>query len=235
MTDETIGPARPTSITDLKPKMCLQGTVKEVQLYGAVVDIGLEHGGLIHISQLATSRTNRVTDVVNPGQVVTVWVTKVDAPKGRIGLTMVKPAAVDWSGIAEGQTVTGKVTRLEPYGAFVDIGAERPGLLHVREMSSGYVKNASDIVAIGEEIEVRISKIDRGKRRVDLSMIGLAVVVDDDDDEQPPLQTSMEIALSRAQGGKRDSSSRRRKERPAQIDEREAILVSTLRDHRQRD
>lgn len=140
MTDETTPLAKPTSIADLKPKTCLQGTVKEVQLYGAVVDIGLEQNGLVHISQLAPSRTNRVADVVRPGQAVTVWVTRVDPKVGRIGLTMVEPAAVAWSEISEGQTVTGKVTRLEQYGAFVDIGAERPGLLHVREMSSGYVK-----------------------------------------------------------------------------------------------
>jgi small subunit ribosomal protein S1 len=234
VTDEITPQAKPTSIADLKPKMRLQGTVKEVQLYGAVVDIGLEQDGLVHISQLAPSRTNRVTDIVKPGEAVTAWVTRVDPKTGRIGLTMVEPAAVDWSEISEGQTVTGKVTRLEQYGAFVDVGAERPGLLHVREMSSGYVKHPSELVAIGEEVEVRIAKIDRRKKRIDLSMIGLAPVIEDEED-QIPMQTSMEIALTRARDEKRGSSGRRRKNRTRQIDEREAILARTLRDHGQRD
>jgi len=234
VTEETTPLTKPTSIAALKPKMRIQGTVKEVQLYGAVVDIGLEQDGLIHISQLSSSRTNRVIDVVKPGEVVTVWVTRVDPKAGRIGLTMVEPAEVEWSEISEGQTVTGKVTRLEQYGAFVDVGAERPGLLHVREMSSGYIKHPSDIVTLGEEVEVRIAKIDRRKKRIDLSMIGLATEIADDED-QPPMQTSMEIALSRARDEKRGSSSRRRKNRSGQLDEREAILARTLRDHGQRD
>jgi len=233
VTDEITPSAQPTSIADLKPKMCLRGVVKEVQLYGAVVNIGLEQDGLVHISQLAPSRTNRVTDVVRPGENVTVWVTRVDAEKGRIGLTMVEPPEVDWSEISEGQTVTGKVTRIEQYGAFVDIGAERPGLLHVREMSSGYIRHPSELVELGEEVEVRIAKIDRRKKRIDLSMIGLEPEVEDDD--QPRLQTAMEIAISRARHQKRDSSARRRKQRSRHLDEREAILARTLRDHSQRD
>ena len=95
------GESGPHSITDLQPKMCLQGTVKETQLYGAVVDVGLEYNGLVHISQLSPERINRVTDVVQPGDNVTVWVTKVESEKGRIGLTMVEPPRVDWHELAE--------------------------------------------------------------------------------------------------------------------------------------
>lgn len=92
----------------------------------------------------------------------------------------------------------------------------------------------SDLVAIGEEVEVRIAKIDRRKKRIDLSMIGLVVEVEEDGD-QPAMQTSMEMALSRARDQKPGSSRRRPKNRSLQIAEREAILARTLRDHRQRD
>ena len=71
-------PNQPQSITKLEPKMRLQGVVKETQLYGALVDIGLEYDGMVHISQLAPTRTNHVSDVVQPGDSVTVWVTRVD-------------------------------------------------------------------------------------------------------------------------------------------------------------
>jgi ribosomal protein S1 len=156
---------QPHSITDLQPKMRLQGTVKQTQLYGAVLDIGLEYDGVVHISQLAPERVNRVTDVVKPGDNVTVWVTKVNPEKRYIGLTMIEPPRVDWHDLAENQVHTGTVIRLESYGAFVDVGAKRPGLLHVREMASGYVRHPSELVKINEEVQVRILKLDRRKRR----------------------------------------------------------------------
>jgi uncharacterized protein len=80
---EEFGVTEELSIADLQPKMRLQGVVKDTQLYGAVVDIGLEYDGVVHISQLAPRRVNRVVDVVQPGDAVTVWVTKVNSGKGR--------------------------------------------------------------------------------------------------------------------------------------------------------
>jgi small subunit ribosomal protein S1 len=227
---------QPNSIADLRPKMCLQGVVKDTQLYGAVVDIGLDYDGVVHISQLSPRRVNRVTDVVQPGETVTVWVTQVNPEKRRIGLTMVRPPDVDWSELAEEQVYRGTVTRVESYGAFVDIGAERPGLLHVREMSSGYVRHPSELVKIGEEIEVRVLKLDRRKRRIDLSMLGIEDKIEaDDDDEEEPTQTAMEIALERARthGQTRRGQERRQAESSPDLSEREDILARTLKQHSQ--
>ncbi len=223
---------QPCSITDLRPKMCLQGTVRQTQLYGALVDIGLEYDGMVHISQLAPEHTNRVTDVVQPGDNVTVWVTKVDSEKGRIGLTMVEPPRVDWHDLTEGQVHTGTVTRLEPYGAFVDIGAERAGLLHVREMSTGYVRHPSELMRIGEEVEVRILKLDRQKRRIDLTMMGIELETEDEPEEEHT-ETAMEIALQHARTGPRQRKPERRHEKrpPADLSEREDILARTLKQH----
>lgn len=223
-----------TSIRELQPKMRLQGVVKETQLYGALVDIGLEQDGLVHISQLAPTRVNLVSDVVKPGDHVTVWVTEVDREKGRIGLTMVEPPRVDWRELREGQTCTGTVTRLESYGAFVDIGAERPGLLHVREMASGYVRHPSEIVQVGEEIEVRILKLDRQKRRIDLTMAGVEAEAEAEDASgEEPARTAMEIALQRA-GREHTHRPRREKRQPPELAEREDILARTLAQHARR-
>jgi small subunit ribosomal protein S1 len=221
------------SIHDLEPKMCLQGTVKETQLYGALVDIGLEYNGLVHISQLSTERVNRVTDVVQIGDSVTVWVTKVNPEKGRIGLTMVEPPKVDWSELAQEQVYTGTVTRIEPYGAFVDIGAERPGLLHVREMSSGYVRHPSEIISLNEQVEVRILKLDRRKRRIDLSMMGIKDNTESEleEEKEEPAQTAMEIALQRAQTPHQQEQERRPEARRLDLSEREDILARTLEQH----
>ncbi len=234
---------QPKSIEDLKSKMCLKGVVKEAQLYGAVVDIGLEYDGVVHISQLSPKRVNRVVDVVQPGDSVTVWVTKVSAGKGRIGLTMVEPPKVDWSELAEEQVRTGTVTRLEPYGVFVDIGAERAGLLHVREMSSGYVRHPSEIAQLGEDIQVRILKLDRRKRRIDLTLMGIqdAIEADADEEEQEePSQTAMEMALQRARtertGHERRPEKHRQRRRRADLSDqsdREDILARTLKQHKQ--
>ena len=226
------------TIADLKPKMCLQGTVTETQLYGALIDIGLEYDGMVHISQLSPSRVNRVTDVVQPGDRVTVWVTKVNPGKGRIGLTMIKPPKVEWSELAEEQIHTGVVTRIESYGAFVDIGAERAGLLHVREMSAGYVRHPSEVVKMGEEIEVRVLKFDRRKRRIDLTLMGIQSKVEDEsseEEEEEPAQTAMEIALQRARTqrpgqGHQARPPERREQRP-DLSEREDILARTLEQH----
>lgn len=226
--------AHPQAITELEPKMRLQGVVKDTQLYGAVVDIGLEFDGVVHISQLAPQRVNRVSDVVNPGDTVTVWVTKVNSEKGRIGLTMVEPPAVEWNELVEGKTYTGAVTRLERYGAFVDIGAERPGLLHVREMSSGYVRDPSELVRVGDQVEVRLLKLDRRRRRIDLTMMGIDNFEEQDESEQEPLMTAMEIALQQAQAQKRGHRLRHEKRRSPYLTEREDILARTLKQHAKR-
>lgn len=221
------------SIADLTPKLRLEGTVKETQLYGALVDVGLEYDGLVHISQLSPKRVNRVGDVVQPGDSVTVWITKVSPEKGRIGLTMVEPPDVEWSELAAEQVHTGTVIRIESYGAFVDIGAERAGLLHVREMSSGYVRHPSELVKMGAEIEVRILKLDRRKKRIDLTMMGIQDEIEQDDSEDDePVHTAMEIALQRAQTQQRGRGSRhnKREQRP-DLSEREDILARTLKQH----
>jgi len=215
--------------------MCLQGTVKQTQLYGVVVDIGLEYDGVVHISQLSSERVNRVTDVVQPGDSVTVWVTKVNPEKGRITLTMVEPPLLDWQELAEGQIHTGTVTRIEPYGAFIDIGAERPGLLHVREMSTDYVRHPSELVQIGKEVEVRILRFDRRKRRIDLTMVGLEGQLEEleNEPEGEPAKTAMEIALQRAQSQQQGHEQRHKKQALPDLSEREDILARTIVQHSQ--
>src|SRR5512136_2769618 len=109
--EEVVQSAQPRSIRDLAPKMRLEGTVSKTLLHGAVIDVGLDHDGLVHISQLAPNRVNRVTDVVHRGDHVTVWVTKVNPEAGSIALTMVEPPAVEWQELTENQVRKGVVVR----------------------------------------------------------------------------------------------------------------------------
>ncbi|MGB9775322.1 MAG: S1 RNA-binding domain-containing protein [Anaerolineae bacterium] len=218
---------RPTSIAELRPKMRLEGVVRKVELYGAFVDIGLERDGLIHISQLSDKPVSRVADVVREGQKVTVWVTQVDPRQGRVALTLVKPPDVEWKDLAEGQTHTGRVVRVERYGLFVDIGAERPGLLHIREMGKF---NRPDMYRVGDEVDVRILQLDRRKKRIDLT---LAEAEMPPEEREEPLPSPIELAFRRAMEEARrqgkavpTSSGKSRGRRQAEQDE---VLSQTLR------
>jgi small subunit ribosomal protein S1 len=158
-------------VTALEPKTKLSGKILKTTLAGALVDIGQSLPGVIHISQLSKDAVNKVEDVVKEGQSVDVWVRRVK--KDRIELTMVQPLALEWKEIEPDMVVKGKVVRLETYGAFVDIGAERPGMVHVSELAHGYVKTPSEIVKEGDEIEAKVIDVDRKKKQIKLSMKAL--------------------------------------------------------------
>jgi len=162
----------------LEPKTKLSGKILKTTLAGALVDIGQSIPGVIHISQLQQDAVNKVEDVVKEGQTVDVWVRRVK--KDRVELTMIEPLAFEWKEIQPDMIVKGKVVRLETYGAFVDFGAERPGLIHVSELTRGYVKTASEVVKEGEEIEAKVLDVDRRKRQIRLSMKALQPEVVED-------------------------------------------------------
>ncbi len=152
----------------LEPKTKLTGKIIKTTLAGALVDVGQNIPGVIHISQLQKEPVNKVEDVVKEGQTVDVWVRRVK--KDRIELTMIEPLGLEWREIQPEMIVKGKVVRLEPYGAFVDIGAERPGLVHVSELTRGYVKTPNEVVKEGDEVEAKVLEVDRRKRQIRLSM-----------------------------------------------------------------
>lgn len=155
----------------LEPKTKLSGKVLKTTLAGALVDVGQNVPGVIHISQLSTDPVNKVEDVVKEGQTVDVWVRRIK--KDRIELTMVQPLALEWKEIEPDMIVKGKVVRLEPYGAFIDIGAERPGMVHVSELAHGYVKIPGEVVKEGDEVEAKVLDVNRKKKQIRLSLKAL--------------------------------------------------------------
>lgn len=155
----------------LEPKTKLSGKILKTTLAGALVDIGQSLPGVLHISQISETPVNKVEDVLKEGQEVTVWVKRVR--KDRIELTMIEPLMYEWKELKPDMVVKGKVSRLETYGAFVDFGAERPGLIHVSELAHGYVKTAGDVVKPGDEVEAKVLDVDRRKRQIRLSIKAL--------------------------------------------------------------
>src|SRR5690606_14405573 len=122
------------------------------------------------ISQMGNNDFRNMEDVVKSGEPVEAFVLKVDQDSGRVVLTMVRPPTVPWDTIRNGEVYRGTVIRMERFGAFIDIGAERPGMVHISEMADGYVESPEDIVKIGDEVEVRVIKYNRKNRQIDLSM-----------------------------------------------------------------
>ena len=164
-------------VSALEPKTKLRGKVVKTTLAGVLVDIGQELPGVIHISQLKKDQINKPEDVVQVGQTIEVWVRRVK--KDRIELTMIEPLAMEWNEIKPETVVKGKVVRLESYGAFVDFGGERPGLVHVSEISQGYVKNPNEVVKEGDEVEAMVLDVNRRKKQIRLSMKALEPEVEE--------------------------------------------------------
>jgi small subunit ribosomal protein S1 len=156
------------STTELKPKTKLTGKVVKTTLAGAVIDIGESVPGILHVSQIEADPAKRIDELLQVGQSIDVWVRRAKAD--RIELTTIEPLGLDWKDLKPETVLKGKVVRLETYGVFVEIGAERPGLVHISEMAHGYVKTPQEVVKEGDEIDVMIIDVDRKKKQIRLSM-----------------------------------------------------------------
>jgi small subunit ribosomal protein S1 len=108
---------------------------------------------------------------------------------------MIQPLALEWKELEPDMVVKGKIVRLETYGAFVDIGAERPGMIHVSELAHGYVKTPGEVVKEGDEIEAKILEVNRKKKQIKLSMKAL----------EPEVEEFKPAKKENKRGGKRGS------------------------------
>ena len=231
---ETMEQTARVGLADLEPKMKFEGRVTSVELYGAFVDFGAEKDGLIHISQISENTVSRVADVLQEGDNVTVWVRQIDSDSGRVALTMIEPPARTIDELEPDQVITGTVTKLVPYGAFVDIGVEREGLIHISEMSDGFVGKPSDVIEVGAEIPVRVVKVNQKRRRIELSLLNTTdeqpETVLEAEDEGESL-TAMGMALQNAmqqQGMSIDvpTRSKGRRRRKADIRREQASIIA---------
>ena len=212
--------------------MELKGKVRRVTNFGAFVDIGVNTDGLVHISELAPYRVAKVTDVVKEGDEVTVWIKDLNRAENRISLTMIPPGTRTIRDLKEGDLIKGTVTRIERYGAFVDIGVGRDAMLHVREMAEGYVRSPHDMVSIGEELEARVVKVDIRRNRVDLSLRGLrpaeepeivSVPASEKNEEEEEFLSPFQYALVEAQQRQRRNKKRRKKRRWDEFEEDDLV------------
>ncbi len=224
---------------NLQPGIQVEGKVVRLERFGAFVDFGGPSDGLVHVSEMGTGRVAKPSDVVSEGDVITVWLKEVDRKSRRISLTMLEPPDVDIRSLQPDVLLSGRVVRLESFGAFVDIGAGRDGMIHVTEMGRGYVGSPADIVSVGDEVQVRVLEVDPRRGRISLSMKDLPTneyVVEEEGEEAP---TSMELALRLAmeeQGVdlpmKHDDRHRKKRSRREHEEVQDEIIVRTLRTHK---
>lgn len=155
------------------------GTTMKVRVvrladFGAFAELESGVDGLIPISEMGWSRTKSVSDAARVGDMVDVAVIRVEPDKRRIALSMKQVQADPWAGVLESFTpqsmVKGKVTRLADFGAFIEIAPGVEGMAHISELSEKRIKNCSEAVKPGQEVEARVLGVDKENRRIALSL-----------------------------------------------------------------
>jgi len=160
-------------LDNLKSGEVREGVISSVVAFGAFVDLG-GMDGLIHVSELSWKHVEHPSQVVQVGDKVTVQVLDVDMSRERISLSLKATQQDPWQEFAGshevGQLVYGRVTKLVPFGAFVQVGEGIEGLVHISEMAVHHVDHPEQVVNPGEELWVKIIDLDLARRRISLSI-----------------------------------------------------------------
>jgi small subunit ribosomal protein S1 len=171
--EETQREQRDEFLANLKPGEIRHGVVSSVVNFGAFVDLG-GMDGLVHVSELSWKHVDHPSSVVQVGDEVTVQVLDVDLSRERISLSLKATQQDPWQEFADGhqvdELVYGRVTKLVPFGAFVQVGEGIEGLVHISEMAGHHVEAPEQVVTPGEELWVKIIDIDLDRRRISLSI-----------------------------------------------------------------
>ena len=153
-----------------------EGVVSRLQPFGAFVDLG-GVDGLIHVSQMSWDRVNHPSEVLTEGQQVKVKIVKIEPETGKIGLSYRDQWENPWQAAAKKYpprtNVTGIVTKLADFGAFVKIEAGIQGLVHISELAHGRVFRVADVLSEGQEVEAQVLSVDPEAQRMSLSLKAL--------------------------------------------------------------
>ena len=172
--EETRAEQRSELIDKLAEGEVIDGVVKNITDYGAFVDLG-GIDGLLHVTDMSYKRVNHPSEMIEIGQTVTVQIIRINEDTQRISLGMKQLESDPWDGVAAkypvGMKLTGQVTNITEYGAFVEVEPGIEGLVHVSEMS-WTKKNVhpGKIVSTSQEVEVMVLEVDSEKRRISLGL-----------------------------------------------------------------
>ncbi len=157
----------------LQPGQVVEGKVSNIVDFGAFVDLeGID--GLIHISEISWSHVNHPSEVLKIGETVKVKVLDIDRDRQRISLGLKQTQEDPWQTVLNsygpGSSLSGKVTKVVAFGAFVEIVPGVEGLVHISELAEHHVETPGEVVQPGEEVRVKILEIDEERRRISLSI-----------------------------------------------------------------
>jgi small subunit ribosomal protein S1 len=171
--EESQSEGRKKFLENLKKGERRKGTVSSIVNFGAFVDLG-GVDGLVHVSELSWKHVDHPQEVVSVGQEVEVEVLDVDLERERVSLSLKATQEDPWKEFERtstaGSIITGQVTKLVPFGAFVRVGQGIEGLVHISEISHEHVDSPESVLAVGQEVEVKVIDVDVNRRRVSLSM-----------------------------------------------------------------
>ena len=153
----------------------VKGKVRNLTSYGAFVELEEGIDGMIHVSDISwTRKINHPSEVMKKGDEVEAVVLEVDRPNQRIALGMKQLGTDPWENIETlykvGDLVTGKVTKLASFGAFVGLQHDIDGLVHISQISEERVDKIKNVLKVGQDVSARVVKIDKGERRIGLSI-----------------------------------------------------------------
>ena len=151
------------------------GQVRNFTTYGAFVEIEEGVDGMIHVSDMSwTRKVNHPSEMLGKGDEVTTVVLEIDSTNQRISLGLKQAQEDPWADIAKrypvGTRVTGKVTKVSSFGAFVEIEEGVDGLIHISQISDDHIEKVKDVLNVGDDIEARVVKVDATEHRIGLSV-----------------------------------------------------------------
>jgi small subunit ribosomal protein S1 len=172
--EESQSEGRKKFLESLRKSERRRGTVSSIVNFGAFVDIGGGVDGLVHVSELSWKHVDHPSEVVAVGQEVDVEVLDVDLDRERVSLSLKATQEDPWREFERkhgtGEVITGTVTKLVPFGAFVRVGEGIEGLVHISELAEQHVESPEQVVSVDEQVRVKVVDVDTQRRRISLSM-----------------------------------------------------------------
>ncbi|PKM77045.1 MAG: 4-hydroxy-3-methylbut-2-enyl diphosphate reductase [Firmicutes bacterium HGW-Firmicutes-15] len=178
----------------------IKGRVKRIVDYGAFIDLG-GFEGLLHVSEMDHVRISHPSNILNEGDEIDIYILALDREKQRVSLSRKKLLKSPWEIVlekySEGDIIGGKVVRIAPFGAFVEIEPGVDGLVHISQLANRRVEKPQDVVTVNQEVQVKILSIDPEEKRIGLSIKEVVTEADDQEvqdfldkqDQSPEEQT----------------------------------------------
>ena len=192
--EESQSEGRKKFLESLKKGERRRGVVSSIVNFGAFVDVGGGVDGLVHVSELSWKHVDHPSEVVAVGQEVDVEVLDVDLDRERVSLSLKATQEDPWREFERkyqaGEIITGSVTKLVPFGAFVRVGEGIEGLVHISELSDEHVDSPEEVVQVGDQVRVKVVDVDVQRRRISLSIRRVA--------EEPELLPEIEAESTAA-------------------------------------